>query len=79
MPGAARNMPITAVNTISDTTRGLVSATKEDIRERIRASSVRAEESRINSVDKMENFSTQMLISAESGHLQQALEVFNHS
>ena len=25
MPGVARNMPITAVNTISDTTRGLVS------------------------------------------------------
>jgi len=25
MPGAARNIPITAVNTISDTTRGLVS------------------------------------------------------
>ena len=28
MPGVARNIPITAVKTISDTTRGLVSATK---------------------------------------------------
>jgi hypothetical protein len=28
IPGVARNMPITAVNTTSDTTRGLVSATK---------------------------------------------------
>jgi hypothetical protein len=28
MPGVARNMPITAVNTMSDTTRGLVSARK---------------------------------------------------
>jgi len=26
MPGVARNMPITAVKTMSDTTRGLVSA-----------------------------------------------------
>ena len=26
MPGVARNMPMTAVNTINDTTRGLVSA-----------------------------------------------------
>ena len=26
MPGVARNMPITAVKTISDTTRGLVSS-----------------------------------------------------
>jgi len=52
MPGVASSMPITAVNTISDTTRGLVSARKE----RARSSQVRAAVSRRSSVLKVVEF-----------------------
>ena len=52
MPGVASSMPITAVKTISDTTRGLVSARNE----RARTSQARAADSRRNSVVKVKEF-----------------------
>jgi hypothetical protein len=46
MPGTAMNMPITAVKTISDTTRGFVSAKNWRARVSVKASVVKAWEGR---------------------------------
>src|SRR6185503_7040985 len=64
MPGDASSMPITAVKTISDTTRGLVSATNEEIRD---------EDPVRDSEGTAKNFS----MSAEAGELEQVLQVLD--
>src|SRR5260221_6172264 len=66
MRGVASSMQITAVKTISDTTRGLVSATKAKMRD---------EDPARESEDTAKNFN----MSAEARDLQQPLQILDHA